>query len=72
MPEPPTLALYILNFAAEATPDLPRLVAWTRVADEVGIDRVIVSEHVALGERLDEYGHAELGGRRGRHAADRS
>jgi probable F420-dependent oxidoreductase len=65
VPEPPTLALYILNFAAEATPDLPRLVEWTRVADEVGIDRVIVSEHVAFGERLDEYGRADLGGRRG-------
>jgi probable F420-dependent oxidoreductase len=63
--EPPTLALYILNFAAEATPDLPRLVEWTRVADEVGIDRVIVSEHVAFGERLGEYGRADLGGRRG-------
>jgi probable F420-dependent oxidoreductase len=63
--EPVTVSLYLLNFDAEPTPDLARLVAWTRAADEVGVDRVVVSEHVVLGERLDNYGRPELGGMRG-------
>jgi probable F420-dependent oxidoreductase len=65
MMEPITISLYILNFATESTPDLERLVEWTKVADEARIDRVIFSEHVVFGERLDDYGKAELGGRRG-------
>jgi probable F420-dependent oxidoreductase len=63
--EPVTVSLYLLNFDAEPTPDLARLVTWARVADEVGIDRVVVSEHVVLGERLENYGRPELGGMRG-------
>jgi probable F420-dependent oxidoreductase len=63
--QPVTLSLYLLNFDAEPVPDLARLVGWARAADEAGLDRVVVSEHVVLGERLTQYGRAELGGRAG-------
>src|SRR5438045_4076097 len=31
-------------------------------ADRAGVDRVLVSDHVVLGEHLEEYGRKELGG----------
>jgi probable F420-dependent oxidoreductase len=62
---PGTVSLYLLNFDAERTPDLARLVEWTRIADEAGLDRVVLSEHVAMGEQLGNYARAELGGVRG-------
>ena len=65
MTEPASVSLYLLNFDPEPVPDLARLVGWTRAADEAGIDRVILSEHVVLGERLENYARPELGGIRG-------
>jgi probable F420-dependent oxidoreductase len=62
---PVTLSLYLLNFTAEPVPDLARMIEWTRAADEAGLDRVILSEHVVLGEHLDLYASPELGGIRG-------
>jgi probable F420-dependent oxidoreductase len=62
---PVTLSLYLLNFTAEPVPDLARMIEWTRAADEAGLDRVILSEHVVLGERLNLYASPELGGIRG-------
>src|SRR5437588_9149429 len=36
-----------------------------RAADEAGIDRLFVSEHVVFGENLEAYGRPELGGAEG-------
>ena len=36
-----------------------------RLADEAGIDRLVVPDHVVFGEHLEEYGRPEIGGRRG-------
>jgi probable F420-dependent oxidoreductase len=36
-----------------------------RAADATGVDRVLVSDHVVFGERLDEYGRPEVGGTAG-------
>ncbi|HEY3737914.1 MAG TPA: TIGR03619 family F420-dependent LLM class oxidoreductase [Jatrophihabitans sp.] len=36
-----------------------------RLMDEVGVDRLAVSDHVVFGERLEEYGRPELGGQAG-------
>ena len=36
-----------------------------RLYDRVGIDRVVVSDHVVFGEQLDAYGRPEVGGQRG-------
>jgi probable F420-dependent oxidoreductase len=33
-----------------------------RAADDAGIDKLIVSDHVVFGERLEEYGRPEVGG----------
>jgi probable F420-dependent oxidoreductase len=41
------------------------LLEQARVADEAGIDRVVVPDHVVFGEHLEEYGKPEVGGRRG-------
>ena len=36
-----------------------------RVADEAGVDRLVVSDHIVFGERLEEYGRPEIGGQAG-------
>lgn len=36
-----------------------------RLYDRVGIDRLVVSDHVVFGERLDAYARPEVGGQRG-------
>ena len=35
-----------------------------RAADEAGVDRLFVSDHVVFGENLDAYARPELGERR--------
>ena len=36
-----------------------------RLLDEAGIDKLVVSDHVVFGERLEEYGRPEVGGQAG-------
>jgi probable F420-dependent oxidoreductase len=36
-----------------------------RVLDQAGVDRLVVSDHVVFGEKLDEYGRPEIGGQEG-------
>jgi probable F420-dependent oxidoreductase len=36
-----------------------------RIADTAGVDRLLVSDHVVFGERLEEYGRPDIGGRQG-------
>ncbi|MCU1624257.1 MAG: putative F420-dependent oxidoreductase [Frankiales bacterium] len=36
-----------------------------RLLDQAGFDRMVLSDHVVFGERLDEYGRPEIGGQRG-------
>lgn len=33
-----------------------------RLLDAAGVDRLVVSDHVVFGERLEEYGRPEIGG----------
>lgn len=60
----PALSIQPLNFAAKD----PGLGGWrplleqARAADEAGIDRLVVSDHVVLGENLEAYGDPKLGG----------
>ena len=35
------------------------------VLDQVGVDRLVISDHVVFGERLEEYGRPEVGGQAG-------
>jgi probable F420-dependent oxidoreductase len=56
MPRRPTLSLPLLNFAPAGTEGLAAAVL-TRaaVADELGIDRVVVVDHVVMGDNIDAY-----------------
>jgi probable F420-dependent oxidoreductase len=61
----PALSLGMRNFAIEDPGKWDDLLALARAADEVGVDRLVVSDHVVFGERLEEYGRPEVGGSRG-------
>lgn len=60
----PALSIQLLNFAAKD----PGLGGWqplldqARAADEAGVDRLVVSDHVIFGENLAAYGDPRLGG----------
>jgi probable F420-dependent oxidoreductase len=57
----PQLSIQIPNFA-EQTDGWEHTLAIARLADRIGVDRVVVSEHTLYGERLDEYARPEVGG----------
>ena len=63
----PALSLQPQNFAAKD----PGVGGWrhlfdqARAADAAGIDRLVVSDHVVLGEQLDAYGDPKNGGIKG-------
>jgi probable F420-dependent oxidoreductase len=59
---PLRLGVNLTTFAAEDPGGWDHLLAAARAADEAGIDRVVVSDHVVFGERLDAYGRPETGG----------
>ena len=63
----PALSLQPLNFAAEdpGVGGWRPLLAQGRGADEAGIDRLVVSDHVILGENLEVYGDPRAGGTKG-------
>jgi len=52
----PTLTLGLTNFAVEAPPDgWGELIDKARLADRVGVDRIIVVDHVVMGEHIEAY-----------------
>ena len=63
----PALSIQPLNFAAND----PGVGGWkplldqAKAADAAGIDRLVVSDHVILGENLEAYGDPKLGGMEG-------
>ena len=65
MSHAPSLSLGLPNFAADDPGAWDHLLVRAEAADEAGIDRVVVSDHVVFGERLDEYGKPEVGGTAG-------
>lgn len=64
-PSRPTLTVTLANFAAEDPGGWEHLLARAEVFDRVGVDRLVVSDHVAFGEDLEAYGRPELGGTAG-------
>jgi probable F420-dependent oxidoreductase len=56
------LSVSLPTFAAEEAVDWSRVFDLARAADEVGVDRVVVSDHVVFGENLEAYGRPETGG----------
>jgi probable F420-dependent oxidoreductase len=59
------LSTGLRSFAADDPGDWTFLLDQARAADRAGIDRIVVSDHVVFGERLDEYGRPEIGGSKG-------
>ena len=61
----PRLGIHLTNFATDDRDDWSDLVDLAVAADANGVDKVVVSDHVVMGERLEEYGKAEVGGVKG-------
>ena len=59
------LSIGITSYAAEDPGTWEPLFDTARIADQVGVDRLVVSDHVVFGERLEEYGRPEIGGAAG-------
>ena len=61
----PQLSAALATYAAEPPDDWSGMLETARRYDRCGIDRLVVSDHVVFGERLEEYGRPEVGGQRG-------
>lgn len=61
----PQISTHLRTFAAEEPKDWSHLVDLARAADEAGVDRLVMSDHVAFGENLDAYADPAIGGSRG-------
>ena len=61
----PCLSMHLVNFAPEPPGDWQRLFDLAAAADRAGIGRLVVSDHVAYGERLDRYADPARGGLEG-------
>jgi probable F420-dependent oxidoreductase len=59
------LSTTLTTFAADAPASWEPTIATAQMYDRVGFDRLVVSDHVVFGERLDEYARPEIGGARG-------
>jgi probable F420-dependent oxidoreductase len=58
----PELSIYLPCFATEGRAEWSGMLTQAEIADTVGFDRLLVSDHVVFGERLEEYGRPEVGG----------
>ena len=61
----PQLSITLPSFAAREPKGWHPLLDLAVMADEAGVDRVLVSDHVVFGEHLEEYAKPENGGREG-------
>jgi probable F420-dependent oxidoreductase len=59
------LSTGVPSFAAEDPGSWQHLFDAARLADTAGVDRIVVSDHVVMGEHLEEYGRPEIGGQAG-------
>jgi probable F420-dependent oxidoreductase len=58
----PRVTVSLRTFAAEDPGSWDHIFDLARAADDAGIDRVVVSDHVVFGEDLDAYAKPEAGG----------
>ncbi len=61
----PALSIQLINFSPTGEECWQGMLDQARAADAAGIDRLVVSDHVVLGENLEAYGRPELGGTKG-------
>jgi probable F420-dependent oxidoreductase len=59
------LSIGVTTYAAEDPGTWEPLFDAARIADQAGVDRLVVSDHVVFGERLEEYSRPEIGGQAG-------
>lgn len=59
------LSMNLYSFSAKPRADWSGLVDLAVAADEIGIDRLVLSDHVVFGENLDAYNEPALGGTAG-------
>jgi probable F420-dependent oxidoreductase len=59
------LSAALVSYAADAPGSWDTMLETARLYDRVGIDRLVISDHVVFGEQLDAYGNPEIGGQRG-------
>jgi len=62
MPVTPSLSIQLRSFAAADPGSWQALLDQARAADDAGIGKVVVSDHVAFGPSLDDYGNPQRGG----------
>jgi probable F420-dependent oxidoreductase len=62
---PLELSVTLTSFSADPPASWARLFDHARIFDAAGFDRLVVSDHVVFGERLDQYARPEVGGQRG-------
>jgi len=62
---PAELSIHLCNFSADEQPNWGEMFAFARAADAAGVDRLLVSDHVVFGERLEDYAKPEVGGTSG-------
>ena len=65
MTDRPKLSLYLRNFSDDPNPDWSATIDTARAMDAVGVDRVVVSDHVVFGENLGAYADPAVGGTEG-------
>jgi probable F420-dependent oxidoreductase len=58
----PRLSVFLPTFAAEDPGSWDYVLELAAAADDAGVDRLVVSDHVAFGENLDAYARPETGG----------
>ena len=61
----PKLSLTLVTFSAQDPGGWSHMLERAQLLDRVGVDRLVVSDHVAFGEDLEAYGRPELGGTEG-------
>lgn len=61
----PKISMTLITFSAEDPGSWDHLAARVKAADEAGLDRIALSDHVAFGEALDAYGDPRAGGTAG-------
>jgi probable F420-dependent oxidoreductase len=62
---PVQLSAGLVTYSADGAAGWAPMLETARLYDRVGIDRLVVSDHVVFGEQLDAYARPELGGSRG-------
>ncbi|HEX4216777.1 MAG TPA: TIGR03619 family F420-dependent LLM class oxidoreductase [Acidimicrobiales bacterium] len=58
----PQLSVMLKNFSASDPGSWQPLIAGAQAADQAGVDRLAISDHVVFGENLEAYGDATVGG----------